>query len=115
MESILNGISRVLRPLEKRIIAPRLCFLTSGRKMEFINSVAVAFGAVLLVTPIIAPLGDFFPAYGILFLSLGHLENDGFLVLAGYIAVIGTAIYYALIYAVTILVIIDIISYLGHL
>jgi hypothetical protein len=115
MESILNGISRVLTPLEKRIIAPRLCFLTRGRKMEFINGVMVAFGAVLLVTPIIAPLGDFFPAYGILFVSLGNIENDGFLVLAGYTTIIGTAIYYALIYAVTILVIIDIISYLGHL
>ncbi|MGZ7069183.1 MAG: exopolysaccharide biosynthesis protein [Methanobacterium sp.] len=115
MQSFLNGISRILTPLEKKIIAPRLCFLTRGRRMEFINGVAVAFGAVLLVTPIIAPLGDFFPAYGILFISLGNLENDGLLVLAGYVIVIATAIYYALIYAVTILVIISIISYLGHL
>jgi hypothetical protein len=115
MQSFLNGISRILTPLEKKIIAPRLRFLTRGRRMEFINGIAVAFGAVLLVTPIIAPLGDFFPAYGILFISLGNLENDGLLVLAGYVIVIATAIYYALIYAVTILVIISIISYLGHL
>ena len=114
MESFLNGISRILTPLEKKIIKPRLCFLTRGRKMEVINGVMLAFGAVLLVTPIIAILGDFFPAYGILFVSLGNIENDGLLVLAGYLAIIGTAIYYALIYAVTILVIIDIISYLGH-
>jgi hypothetical protein len=115
MESFLNGISRILTPLEKKIIHPRLCFLTRGRKMELINGVAVSFGAVLLVTPIIAVAGDFFPSYGILFVSLGNLENDGYLVLAGYITIIATAIYYALIFAVTILVIIDILSYLGHL
>jgi hypothetical protein len=115
MESFLNGISRILTPLEKKFIHPRLCFLTRGRKMELINGVAVSFGAVLLVTPIIAVAGDFFPSYGILFVSLGNLENDGYLVLAGYITIIATAIYYALIFAVTILVIIDILSYLGHL
>ncbi|MCE5213303.1 MAG: exopolysaccharide biosynthesis protein [Methanobacterium sp.] len=115
MQSILNGISRVLKPLEKRLLAPRFCSLTNGRRMEVINGVAVAFGGVLLVTPILAPLGDFFPAYGILFVSLGNLENDGYLVLLGYSALIGTAIYYILIFTVTILVIVNIISYLGHL
>ena len=115
MQSILNGISRVLTPLEKRILKPRFCSLTRSRRMEVINGVAVAFGGVLLVTPILAPLGDFFPAYGILFVSLGTLENDGYLVLLGYSALIGTAIYYALIFTVTILVIVNILSYLGNL
>jgi hypothetical protein len=114
MQSILNGISRILTPLEEKIITPRLCFLTSGRKMEYINGVAVAFGAILLVTPVIAVAGDFFPSYGILFISLGNLENDGYLVLAGYFTVIATAIYYALIFALGIGLIIFIISYLGH-
>lgn len=81
--------------------------------MEFINAITVAFGAVLLVTPIIAPLGDFFPSYGILFVSLGNLEHDGYLVLLGYLTIVGTAIYYALIFAVGIGLIILLISYLG--
>lgn len=115
MQSILNGISRVLTPLENRILNPRFCSLTNGRRMEVINGVFVAFGGVLLVTPILAPMGDFFPAYGILFVSLGSLENDGYLVLLGYSALIGTAIYYALIFTVTILVIVNILSYLWHL
>lgn len=113
LETILNEISRILTPLEKRVIRPRLCFLTNGRKMEYINGVAVAFGALLLITPIIAPLGDFFPSYGILFVSLGNLEDDGYLVLAGYFTIIGTAVYYALIFALGIGLIIFIISYLG--
>jgi hypothetical protein len=73
----------------------------------------LSFGAVLLVTPIIAPLGDFFPSYGILFISLGYLEHDGYLVLAGYVTVIATAIYYILIFAIGIKIVLIIISYLG--
>lgn len=114
MESILNGISRILTQLESRVINQRLCFLTRGRKMEIINGIALAFGAILLVTPIIAIAGDFFPSYGILFISLGNIEKDGYLVLAGYIAVIFTAIYYALIFAIGIGLIIFLVSYLGH-
>lgn len=113
LESVLNGISRILTPLEKNVIKPRFCFLTKGRTMEYINGVAVAFGAILLVTPLIAPLGDFFPSYGILFVSLGNLENDGYLVLAGYGTIIGTAIYYILIFALGIGLIILILSYMG--
>lgn len=82
--------------------------------MEIFNGIALAFGAILLVTPIIAIAGDFFPSYGILFISLGNIEKDGYLVLAGYIAVIFTAIYYALIFAIGIGLIIFLVSYLGH-
>lgn len=114
LESILNEILRILKPLE-RIITPRLCILSRGRRMKSFNGFMVAFGAVLLVTPIIAIMGDFFPSYGILFISLGTLENDGYMILLGYAAVIGTAIYYALIFAVGIALILFLISYIGHL
>lgn len=114
MDTILNGISHVLTPLESRVISRRFRFLTSGRRMEFINGIAVAFGAVLLIFPIPAVAGDFFPSYGILFVSLGNLEDDGYLVIAGYLTIIGTAIYYALIFALGIGIIIFVATYLGH-
>jgi len=112
LDLILNEILNILIPLE-RYIKPRLCFLVRGNTIRHINGTMVAFGAVLLVTPIIAPLGDFFPSYGILFISLGSLENDGYLVLAGYATVIFTAIYYILIFAIGITLIIIILSYFG--
>ncbi len=114
LELILNEISNVLGPLENNVVSPRFYFLTKGRLMEKINGIAVAFGSILLITPIIAPLGDFLPSYGILFVCLGNLEQDGYLVLAGYVTIIVTAIYYALIFAVGIGIIIFIISYFGH-
>jgi hypothetical protein len=113
LETILKQISRILKPLEEKFIVPRLWFLSRGRKIERFNGVVIAFGAILLVTPIIAPLGDFLPSYGILFVSLGNLENDGVLVLAGYLTIIATAIYYVLIFAIGIALIIFILSHLG--
>jgi len=112
LDLILNEILNILIPLE-RYIKPRLLFMVRGNTIKHINGTMVAFGAVLLVTPIIAPLGDFFPSYGILFISLGTLENDGYLVLAGYATVIFTAIYYILIFAIGITLIILILSYFG--
>ncbi len=112
MELILKEILNILNPLEK-FISPRLSFLVNGRTSYRINGFMVAFGSILLVTPIIAPLGDFLPSYGILFISLGTLEGDGYLVLAGYATVIGTAIYYVLIFAIGITIIIIIASHLG--
>ncbi len=114
LELILKEISNVLVPLENNVISPRFQFLTRGRFMEQFNGIAVAFGSILLITPIIAPLGDFLPSYGILFICLGYLEEDGYLVMAGYVTLIVTTIYYALIFAVGIGIIIFIISYFGH-
>ena len=109
---ILNEILNILTPLE-RIIKPRLNILVDSNRIKRFNGAMVSFGAVLLVTPIIAPLGDFLPSYGILFISLGYLEHDGYLVLAGYVTVIATAIYYILIFAIGIKIILIIISYFG--
>ena len=68
MELILKEILNILNPLEK-FISPRLSFLVNGRTSYRINGFMVAFGSILLVTPIIAPLGDFLPSYGIFFYS----------------------------------------------
>ena len=112
LDLILNEILNILTPLEK-IIKPRLNILVESNRIKHFNGAMVSFGAILLVTPIIAPLGDFLPSYGILFISLGYLEQDGYLVLAGYVTVIETAIYYILIFAIGIKIILIIISYFG--
>jgi len=109
---ILNEILNILTPLEK-IIKPRLNILVESNRIKHFDGAMISFGAILLVTPIIAPLGDFLPSYGILFISLGYLEHDGYLVLAGYVTVVATAIYYILIFAIGIKIILIIISYFG--
>jgi len=110
--SLLKGISRILFPLEK-VITPRLLILSNEPFRNYVNSVLVAFSATLLMLPIPVPLTDFLPAYGILFISLGTIERDGYLIIAGYLTVILTTIYFILIFALGIEAIIIILSYLG--
>lgn len=112
LDLILKEILNILTPLEK-IIKPRLCILVNNSKIKRFNGFMISFGAILLITPIIAPLGDFFPSYGILFTTLGYLEHDGYLILAGYITIVSTSIYYILIFAIGIKIILIILSYFG--
>jgi hypothetical protein len=112
LETILNGILRILTPLEK-FITPRILILTRGTTMIIINGSLMVFSAILLMLPLPIPLTDSLPAYGILFLALGDLERDGFLILVGYFIVIITAIYFGLIVILGYDAILAILTYLG--
>lgn len=112
LKTILNGILRILKPLEK-LITPRILILSRGTKMMFINGALMVFSAILLMLPLPIPLTDSLPAYGILFLALGDLERDGLLILAGYFTVIITAVYFSLIAVLGYDALVAILSYLG--
>jgi hypothetical protein len=95
MVSLLNGMNRILKGLEK-FVKPRLNIITKPY-MDQINNVFMIFCAFLLMLPLPVPLTDFLPAYSILFLTLGSVENDGYMVIAGYLMALITAIYFLLI------------------
>lgn len=111
MISLLNGMKKVLSGLEK-FIKPRLNFLTRPF-MDQVNNVVMIFCAFLLMLPLPVPLTDFLPAYSILFLTLGSIENDGYLVLAGYGMGILTTVYFSLIAILGISGIKALLSFLG--
>ncbi len=96
MLRILNGMVCVLRTLEK-FTKPRSMFLFNTHVMKYVNSLIIIFCAFLLMLPLPVPLTDFLPAYGILFLAVGSLERDGYLIFAGYLLVTVTTIYFSLI------------------
>jgi hypothetical protein len=95
MVSLLNGMNRILKGLEK-FVKPRLNIITKPY-MDQINNIFMIFCAFLLMLPLPVPLTDFLPAYSILFLTLGSVENDGYMVIAGYLMALITAIYFLLI------------------
>jgi hypothetical protein len=95
MVSLLNGMNRILKGLEK-FVKPRLNIITRPY-MDQINNVFMIFCAFLLMLPLPVPLTDFLPAYSILFLTLGSVENDGYMVIAGYVVAFITAVYFLLI------------------
>ncbi len=92
---ILNGTMSVLGRLEK-YIRPRFLILTSSFTASRINLSLMVYTAFLLMLPLPIPLTDSLPAYSIFFLAAGILECDGYLVLAGYLLVSVTTIYFGL-------------------
>ena len=93
---ILNGMSTVLTKFE-RVTKPRLTVLAGKENMVYVNSSIMIFCSFLLMLPLPVPLTDFLPAYSMLFLALGTIERDGYLILAGYSLATLTTAYFLLI------------------
>ena len=96
MLKILNGMSRVLIALDK-FTKPRLTVLADLPLIDYFNSTVMILSSFLLMLPLPVPLTDFLPAYSILFLALGKIERDGYMILAGYFLATVTATYFILI------------------
>ena len=94
---ILNGTMNALGKLEK-YIKPRFLILTKGSTINRVNLSLMVFTSFLLMLPLPVPLTDSLPGYSIFFLVLGILEYDGYFVLAGYLLVSATTIYFSLIF-----------------
>lgn len=79
------------------IIRQRLGFLTAGAFSGRINGLAIIAGAVLLMLPLgLVPFSNTLPAFAILFLCIGMSQRDGLLVIAGYIMLVATVIYFSI-------------------
>lgn len=96
MNLLLTGSVRVLNRVEK-FVSPRLPILISGPLINNFNGALTVVNSILLMLPLPVPLTDFLPACGILFLALGSLECDGYLILTGYVITIVTSVYFSLI------------------
>ena len=96
MLKILKGMSSILANLD-RITKERLTIMIESPLMANLNSFIMILCSFLLMLPLPVPLTDFIPAYSILFLALGSIERDGYLIFAGYIMAIITVIYLLLI------------------
>ncbi len=79
-----------------KVIKPRFRLLTDGALMSRVNGFGIMFGGGLLIMPLgFIPFSNTLPAFAILFLTLGILQRDGLFVALGYLATLGTLIYFA--------------------
>src|SRR5262245_1570947 len=67
------------------VVRPRLRVVTSGPARAAIG-LSLCCAAIVLALPIPLPLSNFFPAAAIVLLSLGLIEGDGLMVMAGHAA-----------------------------
>src|SRR5262245_56601381 len=91
---VLEKGSQLFARLEK-LIRPRLLLLTHRATIGRLNILLLGFSGLLLAVPLPLPLSNTLPAYGALLLAVGSLERDGYAVLAGYVMIFLSLVYFA--------------------
>jgi hypothetical protein len=76
------------------VVHPRLLPLTHRATVGRFNVMLLGFSGLLLMLPLPLPFANMLPAYGVLFLAMGSLERDGYAILAGYVMVLLTMVYF---------------------
>jgi hypothetical protein len=91
---ILRGAERVIRFLE-RITRKRLPLFATGTWMHRAIGAGIMAAALLLMAPLPVPFSNFLPAVAIVALAVGRMEEDGGMVLAGFLVLFITAAFFA--------------------
>ena len=79
-----------------RFFKPRMVSLTSGAVMNRVNGLVLMGVGVLLMAPLgLIPFSNTLPGVAILLLAAGISQRDGLIVLAGYVMVVLTVVYFA--------------------
>lgn len=76
-------------------VQPRLLMFSTGAIMNRFNGAVLMFSAVLLMLPLgFIPFSNTLPGVAILLMSIGMVQRDGVLVVAGYGFVLATLAYF---------------------
>ncbi|MFN3610013.1 MAG: exopolysaccharide biosynthesis protein [Hyphomonas sp.] len=79
----------------ERVVRPRLGGITAAGLPARLNGIAIIFAAVLMMAPFgLVPFTNTLPAFAILLLSIGMSQRDGLVVIAGYLFILATLIYF---------------------
>lgn len=76
-------------------IKPRLLSLTRSSFANRLNALAITIGGILLMFPLgLIPFSNTLPGIAILLTALGMIQRDGAMVIAGYVFLMFTTIYF---------------------
>lgn len=79
-----------------RFFKPRMTSLTSGALMNRVNGLVLMGAGILLMAPLgLIPFSNTLPGVAILLLAAGISQRDGLVVIAGYVMVVLTIVYFA--------------------
>ena len=79
-----------------RFFKPRMAGFTSGAVMNRINGLVLMGAGLLLMAPLgLIPFSNALPGVAILLLAAGISQRDGLVVVAGYVMVVLTIVYFA--------------------
>jgi hypothetical protein len=91
IRKISNMILKITDKL-KFFIRPRLSWVCHHPKMQVTNGLAICFFGILLALPLPIPFSNILFAWGIVFIGIGILEDDGIFVLLGHFVALVTLI-----------------------
>jgi hypothetical protein len=95
-KALMRGAG-VMTRIEK-LLRPRLTKLTTVGPVNRMNGIIMLLAAFLFSLPVsFIPGSNTFPALAVVLISAGMLTKDGLFVLLGYVASIGSLIYFALV------------------
>jgi hypothetical protein len=83
LTKIVNGAVAVAKRLEK-LIHPRMRFMKHWWSFNAVNGLAIVSSSFLLMLPLPIPFSNTIPAWSILLLALGMMEEDGAVITLGY-------------------------------
>jgi hypothetical protein len=86
---------KVAHKLE-RFATPRLTFLHAGPAMPRLIGLGIVIASLGLMLPLPIPFSNSIPAWAIVLLAIGKMEQDGLLVLLGHLAVVATWVWIGL-------------------
>jgi len=89
LAQLLTGAIKVARQLEK-FVRPRLGFLHTGPGMLRVIGLGIVIASLGLMLPLPIPFSNSIPAWAIVLLAIGMMENDGLCVLLGHLTAIAT-------------------------
>jgi hypothetical protein len=78
----------------ERWACPRWSVLTHNATMKRATGLLLLLAAGVLMLPLIIPFSNVLPALVILLFTVGSLQHDGLFILGGYLAVLGTVVYF---------------------
>ncbi|WP_413287792.1 exopolysaccharide biosynthesis protein [Bdellovibrio sp. HCB337] len=82
-------IARKIWSSIEKFLHPRLLFLTRSHVFRFINLLLLILSGFLLGLPLPIPFSNTIPALVILSIVFAQLEDDGFLIIGGYVLSLG--------------------------
>src|SRR6201987_2043290 len=95
LAQLLTGANKVARQLEK-FVRPRLAFLHAGPGMFRLIGLGIVIARLGLMLPLPIPFSNSIPAYAVVLLAIGMMENDGLCVLLGHLTAIATWVFIGL-------------------
>lgn len=91
---VCRALERLVRKME-RAIRPRGRKLFESLALRRAHAVIIIFHAVILSLPLPVPFSNFFPAIVLLLMAIALLEEDAFVVIGAYLAILVNAAFFA--------------------